>query len=221
MLKLRRNRFISGGNDRAWTKYCGFLDLSVDDFMAVRRSPPAYRLRRDQMNKRGMVAVLLIVVLLLSAFPMTTLAAPPEDFLANGVVTAIDTGIVKAAGNSGRWVVSERHVTGTITGDLNGEFQFSYHANVTADQAGQLSGTMTVGEQTLKLRGASQPVTVVQVGPGVYLPRIAINGSWNFQKGRGNGDFDAWMIFVPVFDEEGNMHVGYIVASDFTLTGKQ
>jgi len=173
------------------------------------------------MNKRSLVAVVLTVALLLAAFPMNVLAAPPEAFQADGEITGIDAGIVKAAGDSGRWVVSERHVSGTISGDLNGDFEFTYRANVAADQAGQLSGTMTVGEQNLELRGVSQPVTVVQVAPGVYLPRIAISGTWSFREGRGSGDFDAWMVFVPVFDPDGNMHVGYIFASAFNLTGKR
>jgi len=37
MLKLHRNHFIGGENSRAWMKYCGFLDLTTDDFMAIQR----------------------------------------------------------------------------------------------------------------------------------------------------------------------------------------
>jgi len=94
----------------------------------------------------------------------------------------------------------------------------TYRANVElATQAGNLHGTLETGDYACKVNGKIEPLGFVEMWPGVYLPKLTINGHWTFTNGaRGNGDFEAWVIFIP--DEYG--HVATIVASSFVMDGK-
>lgn len=170
-------------------------------------------------------AVLVSVLLLLSASSLPALAAKPAAFSANGAVTSITDGTVKPAGASGRFVVMQRELNGTFAGpDLTGDFTMAYKANVElATQAGDIHGTMTMKDsgRVLNLNGTIQPLEMVPVplAPGfvVDLPKLTISGHWNFASGgQAQGDFTAWVVFVP----DANGHIVFIPASAFTLTGQ-
>ena len=151
--------------------------------------------------------------------PAVALAAKPASFAASGTITYISPGTVFPAGESGRWRVVERELSGTfLSGDINGNFTMAYKANVElSTQAGNLHGTLEAGPCILKLNGKIQPLEIVPTPLGIDLPKLTINGHWTFTDGaRGQGDFEAWAIFIPT--PEG--HVGTIVASAFNLTGK-
>ncbi len=178
--------------------------------------------------KRKLLLISLFLTLVLTALtPMAALAAPPVHFSASGNITYISPSLlseISPAGKSGRWVVHERELGGSISGDISGDFVLTYKANVDESQAGSLVGTLTVddGSSIIKVRGKSQPLEIIYFEAfQTYLPKLTINGSWTFTNGAvGNGNFDAWFIFIPEVDAAGNVHVGQIVASALELTGK-
>jgi len=45
MLKVSRHRMVEFNNDNFWAKYCGFLDLSLEQFMTVQETMLLERLR--------------------------------------------------------------------------------------------------------------------------------------------------------------------------------
>ncbi|MDO8635373.1 MAG: hypothetical protein Q7R34_03880 [Dehalococcoidia bacterium] len=163
--------------------------------------------------KRGFLIGFVLFLTLAVLTPVPALAAKPVLFSAVGTITSISDGTVKPAGDSGRWVVVERELGGSLVGDINGSFTMAYKANVElATQAGDLHGTLQVGGNILNVNG--------KIGVGVTpigYPGLIINGHWNFTKGaEGEGDLTAWVI--PITDEYG--HVTFILASSFDLTGQ-
>lgn len=181
--------------------------------------------------KRKLWYVSLALALVLTTFmPISALAAKPVPFDASGTITYISPGTVFPAGKSDRWVVVERELVGEfLSGDISGEFTMTYKANVESmqTQAGNFHGTLTVSERSyvLNVNGKSESLEVLQwmeypPGSGNWVPvlmKLAINGHWTFTDGaRGQGSFDGWAIFIPT--PEG--HVGTIVVSSFTMTGK-
>ena len=151
--------------------------------------------------------------------PAAALAAKPASFGASGTITYISPGTVTPSGKSGRWVVVERELGGTfLSGNIYGDFTMTYKANVElSTQAGNLNGTLEAGPHVLKVNGKIQPLEMVPTPFGIDLPKLTIKGHWTFTDGvRGQGNFDAWVIFIPT--PEG--HVGIIVASALNLTGE-
>jgi len=172
------------------------------------------------MRKKKLLFISLALVLVLGALiPAVALAAKPVEFNASGNITYIELGgSVFPAGESGRWVVASRYLDGTfLSGDVNGDFTLTYKANVDSEQAGNLHGLLEVGAYTLRVNGTIEPLEMVYFEPwDTYLPMLTISGHWTFIEGaQGQGDFDAWLIFIP-FGE----HVGMVVAGEFTMTGK-
>ncbi len=176
------------------------------------------------MKKRIFLVSLALVLALFLLAPAPALAAKPVEFNASGSIETISAGDVLPAGNSGRWVVHERELCGILSGDINDDFVLTYRANVDENQAGNLSGKLTIGQDacSMRLNGKSQPLELVWLETfNTYLPMLAIEGHWTFNQGaRGNGDFAAWFIFIPQVDEQGNVHIGQIVGSALELTGK-
>ena len=174
-------------------------------------------------RKVFLISLALYLSLILAA-PVSTLAAKPVDFSASGTIYSISVGDVLPAGNSGRWVVQERELLGSISGDINGDFVLNYKANVDENQAGNLVGKLTVGQDSciINVNGKSQPIDFVWFEAfNTFLPKLSINGHWTFIKGaQGKGDFEAWFVFIPQIDEQGNVHIGQIVDSALELTGK-
>jgi hypothetical protein len=188
------------------------------------------------VKKKTILLGLVLAMALVMVAPGAALAAKPATFEAVCSISAIDEGDPFAAGQSGRWVVPERTIIGTVTGDINGDFVLTYKANVAADQAGNFHGEMVVTNPddswTIKLNGKSGGTELVgwsDIPTGnpqmPYLPilSITINGHWTFVDGaQGNGTFnDAAIVFIGVPDEQGNMHIGPIVpGSAIVMSGK-
>jgi hypothetical protein len=174
------------------------------------------------MKRRSLFISLVLVMMLTVLAPATALAAKPQSFYAEGGINYIEDTIIGdnafPAGDSGRWRVVGREIGGELSGDISGSFLMTYKANVElATQAGNLHGTLESGDYACTVNGKIEPLGFVEMWPGVYLPKLTINGHWTFTNGaRGNGDFEAWVIFIP--DEYG--HVVMIVASSFVMDGK-
>lgn len=169
------------------------------------------------MKRRLLLISLALALVLTTLTPAVALAAKPASCGASGNITYISSGTVFPAGESGRWMVVERELSGTfLSGDISGNFTMTYKANVElSTQAGNLHGTLEAGPYVLKLNGKVQPLEIVST-PFGHLPKLTIDGYWTFIDGaRGQGNFDAWVIFIPI-----DGHVGPIVASAFNLTGK-
>jgi hypothetical protein len=185
--------------------------------------------------------VLPIVAVLVAALwvPATALAGGPvgrngwELLGIGGSVTYIDEGVVVGAGQSGRWVVANRTVTGEFdSGAWEGlGYSLTYGSNVPiATQSGSIHGTLDVGEGTYiaKVRGKSSAAVIgLWLCPinaeFVWAPVLVLNvaGSWAFIDGtQGNGDFGATVYVAlnpeghidhvlaesePYFDFEGNL----------------
>lgn len=173
--------------------------------------------------KRRMLFISLAIALILTALmPAAAMAAKPQPFYAAGAITGIEDTVIGdnafPAGESGRWRVVDREITGQLSGDVSGDFVMNYRANVElATQAGNLHGDLVAGSAGFKVNGKIQPLEMVPTPLGIDLPKLTITGHWNLDgKGPGNGDFEAWVIFIP--DEYG--HVVMIIASSFIMEGK-
>jgi len=169
-----------------------------------------------KMKKRLLFVFLVVTLVLTLSAPTAALAAKPKAFYAGGDITSITPGDVFPAGNSGRWVVAEREITGNLYGDINGVYSLVYKANIESvyTQAGNIHGRLVVDGIELNVQGKIQPLEFV---PPYGLPLLTISGKWTFVNGgQGNGDFVAYAMFIP--DAEG--HVAMIMASGIQLTGK-
>ena len=173
------------------------------------------------LRKRLLFMSLALALVLTALTPAVALAAKPAEFNATGTIGDISDGTVFPAGDSGRWRVVEREIVGILgeDGDISGDFTLTYKANVElATQAGNLHGTLAMddGPYVLNVNGKIEPLEWLG-DPFASPAKLTISGHWNFIEGaKGQGDFDAWAIFVPT--PEG--HVAFIVASSFKLTGK-
>ncbi len=170
------------------------------------------------MKRELIISLALALVLALATImPSPAPAAEPVAFATSGTVSSITPGTVKPAGTSGRFVVIQRDIVGSMSGDIIGAYTFSYKANVELlTQAGNLHGTLTVGESTFNLNGKIAPLMLVPVGE-YLLPKLNISGNWDLIEGaHGEGIFNAAVTFIPT--PEG--HVGTIIDSTFFLTGQ-
>lgn len=163
------------------------------------------------MKRRLLFISLALAVVATASIWAAALAAKPVPFSASGTVDNISDGDVFPAGESGRWVVAERELTGTLSGDINGEFTMTYKANVELEtQAGRLHGTLEVGSHVIKVNGEVEPLTQVgviywEVEPDVWMDmpklKLTLGGHFTFINGaQGNGEFDADVVFVPTLD---------------------
>jgi len=180
-----------------------------------------------ELSKKLLYIGLTACLVLAALTPGTALAKKGggfEEFYATGEISGIDPGTVKPAGNSGRWVVSERAVIVQFT---DGTGTMTYAANVPIEtQAGSFHGQLEKGDLVFRVQGKSEPITYrydIPSGlPEPYPPslpvyRLEFSGSWTLVSGgQGNGTFSGWADFVPT--PEG--HVGLILDSAFTMTGK-
>lgn len=191
------------------------------------------------MSKRmslGRVVVTGVVAALAAIGPVQAVSAEP--FMAGGEISSIDDGDVKAAGNSGRFVVRNRHVGGTISGVIGGgvpldrePFTFTFKTNVPIQtQSGNIQGSLQFGPYEARVVGSSQlgvtPVPCpqgwepwcVETQPGsFFLPGLLINGTVVFIDGaEGNGLVNAFI--VPMLSPEG--HIVGILAAGLTIQGE-
>jgi hypothetical protein len=173
------------------------------------------------MQMKRILFISLVLALMLSlVLPSVAMAAPkPAVFSAQGIMTGIDTGDVKPLGDTGRFLVKDRHIQGEFTGGDLGTASFVITYGGIFDlqtQAGFLTGKMEVDSKKIIISGATKPLTLVDMG-GYYLPKLEICGLWSGAKGiNAAGTFTAYMIFVPTPDG----HVAYIVNSSFDMTGR-
>ncbi|MFC1945634.1 hypothetical protein ACFLW1_00370 [Chloroflexota bacterium] len=174
------------------------------------------------MRKYFYLGIVIVTMLSMLVTASPALAAKPVAFEAGGTITAISPGVVGEnvfpAGNSGRWRVTDRTITGVLTrGDIAGDITIQYQANVDATQAGNFHGSIVVagGSYSGKINGS---ISSVVYDPGLPLPpRIDITGHWNLNNGaRGNGTFEATIFFLPLGE-----HVLFVIPemSTFTMSG--
>lgn len=167
---------------------------------------------------------------------VTTLAwaGPQVPFSASGTILMIDAGDVRAAGHSGRFIVRDRHITGTLTGSIGGSagipFVITYDSNVPlATQSGRIHARLLAGVYEANMTMASSvgptPVecetpngaTCIATPGGNFVPGLLLNGRMNFFSGaKGQGNVTGWLI--PILDEQG--HIVSIAASLLTLAGQ-
>lgn len=170
---------------------------------------------------------LSLCLVLIAATPASALAAKPVPFATSGTISSISPGTVFPAGNSGRWVIVERELSGTLTtGDITGAYTMVYKGNVESveTQSGNFHGTLNVssGAYVLKVNGKSEPLELlrmIEIAPGIWVPvlRLSMGGHWVFTTGaNGQGEFSGWVEFIPT--PEG--HVYSIVGSSFTMAGQ-
>lgn len=173
------------------------------------------------MKKRILCTGLVLAFTMTIIIPAAVTAKGLEDFHAEGTVTAIDQGDVKAAGRSERWVVQERHLIGEFTvgpESILGSFTMTYHANVesTDSQASRLQGVLTVGEYELNVTGSTVPaypisgayqedITIPGYGtfPGMWVMNfmLELDGTWAMTNGSvGNGIVDANIVIQICVD---------------------
>jgi hypothetical protein len=172
-----------------------------------------------KMKKFLLIGVVLALMLTL-ILPSVAMAARPVTFQATGQMTGIDSGNVKPLGDSGLWLVKDRHIDGYFTeGFPTGQtFRITYGGVFKiATQAGSLAGTMKTGTNNYTITGKVAPLDMVDMGGDIYLPRLSISGHWTGTKGvNRSGTFTASVIFIP--DAAG--HVVAIPNSSFVMTGK-
>jgi len=172
----------------------------------------------------GRVMAAGVIAVLAAIGPVQSVSAEP--FQAGGKITSIDDGDVKAAGTSGRFVVRNRHVGGTISGvigttpiHLEGEaqpFTFTFKTNVPIQtQSGNIQGHLSFGDFDAKVIAKSEIGVVpcpegwepwcMEIQPGTFvLPALLITGSVTFTEGaEGYGTVSAYI--VPRLSPEGHI----------------
>ena len=188
------------------------------------------------MSKRislGRIMAVGVIATLAAIGPVQAVSAEP--FMAGGYITSIDDGDVKAAGTSGRFVVRNRHVGGTISGVVGNTpinvdgvpqpFTFTFKTNVPIQsQSGNIQGSLAFGNYEAKVNGTSEigatPVPCppeyaamfgcIETGSGLFFPGLLITGSVRFTEGaEGTGTVNAFII--PKLDALGHI-VGIEVA---------
>jgi hypothetical protein len=157
-------------------------------------------------------------------------AGPHVPFSVSGTITMIDTGDVKPAGQSGRFIVRDRHITGTFTGSISAPFVITFDTNVPiATQSGRIHGRLIAGvyeaNVTLASSTGATPVecetpdgaTCIATPGGNFVPGLLLNGRMNFLNGaKGQGSVTGWLI--PVLDDQG--HIVNILASQLAISGQ-
>jgi hypothetical protein len=165
----------------------------------------------------GLIAGLCLVFTVLS--PVPALAAEPVSLSASGCVNAVSEATDFPAGKSGRFVVTERDVYGMFTsGDIQGDFVMTYHANVElATQAGNFKGMLVCGPCKFLVTGKAQPVEFSPV-PGGFIGMLKSTGHWTLLEGAtGQGTFETRLDFIPTPDG----HIAQVLPSSvFTISGR-
>jgi hypothetical protein len=176
---------------------------------------------------KKILAISLVLALALTLLmPSVAMAARPAEFSASGVFNDIDQGKVKPLGNSGKWLVTDRHIQGEFLPDgaLEGDFTLTYGGvfNIT-DQSGHLAGRLSTDAGTFAITGETKPLEVLDyiiLEDGTIFPtlcKLSVTGRWTGLKSiNANGKFESWFTFD--IDAEG--HVVNIYDSSFEMTGK-
>ncbi|MDH4083624.1 MAG: hypothetical protein OEV99_10335 [Nitrospira sp.] len=174
------------------------------------------------------------IVVGVGSTPLPAFAGPQVPFSASGTILTIDTGDVRPAGKSGRFIVRDRQITGTLTGSIGGTagapFVITYDSNVPiATQSGRIHARLIAGvyEANVTMASSTGPTPVECETPdgatcfatpaGNFVPGLLLNGRMNFLNGaKGQGTVNGWLI--PILDEQG--HIVSIAASLLSLSGR-
>ena len=180
---------------------------------------------------RRMVAILACVIVgALGLVSEPVFSGQQVPFSISGIIRTIDDGDVKPAGQSGRFIVRDRHIEGTFAGDISGGFTITYDTNVPlATQSGPIHARMVadVYEANMTIVSSLGPTpvpcgipdgaTCIETPGGNFVPGLLLNGRMNFLSGaKGTGNVSGWLI--PILDEQG--HIVRIVASLLTIAGQ-
>lgn len=178
--------------------------------------------------------LICVIIAVLAVISAPAVAGPHVPFSARGTISTIDTGDVRPAGQSGRFIVRDRHITGTLTGSIGGTagvpFVITYDSNVPiATQSGRIHARLIAGmyEANITMASSTGPTPVECETPngasciatpgGNFVPGLLLNGRMNFLSGaKGQGTVTGWLI--PILDEQG--HIVSIAASLLTLSGQ-
>ena len=189
---------------------------------------------RDSRSGRAPLQVASIlfgaVTLAVGLFSVPAFAGSPKPFSVSGPISVIDEGNVEPAGVSGRFIVRERHITGTFAGAINAEFTITYDANVPlATQSGPIYARMIADAYKANMTivsslgptpvpcGTPDGVTCIETPGGPFVPGLLLNGRMNFLSGaEGTGTVSGWLI--PILDAQG--HIVSIAASLLTIAGQ-
>jgi len=190
--------------------------------------------RSRRVSLRGMEILCWGFVAAVGCVTTPAWAGPHVPFSASGTILTIDAGDVRAAGQSGRFIVRDRHITGTLTGAIGGStgvpFVITYDSNVPlTTQSGRIHARLIAGVYEANMTMASSvgptPVecetpngaTCIATPAGNFVPGLLLNGRMNFLSGaKGQGNVTGWLI--PILDEQG--HIVSIAASLLTLAGQ-
>lgn len=190
--------------------------------------------RSAHVSQRVASVLICVVITALGLLSAPAFAGPQVPFSASGTILTIDTGDVRPAGQSGRFIVRDRHITGTLTGSIGGTtgvpFAITYDSNVPiATQSGRIHARMVAGvyEANMTLASSTGPTPVECETPnglsciatpgGNFVLGLLLNGRMNFLSGaKGQGTVSGWLI--PILDEQG--HIVSIAASLLTLSGQ-
>ncbi len=183
---------------------------------------------------RGASVLACAIITGLGLFAAPAFAGPPKPFSVSGAISSIDEGDVEPAGQSGRFIVRDRHITGSFTGSIGGTtgvlFVITYDSNVPiATQSGRIHARMIAGvyEANMTMVSSLGPtpvpcvlsdgVTCIETPGGNFVPGLLLNGRMNFLAGaNGQGNVTGWLI--PILDEQG--HIIRIAASLLTIAGQ-
>lgn len=190
-----------------------------------------------RMRKVASALLLVGILMMLTTVAATAAKGPRTPFAAEGAFLSINEGEVRPAGNSGRFVVKDRTISGILFGpSLVGPFDFTYGTNVPiATQSGQIHGTLAVGEYVAKVHASSSiGLTPVPCDPassppgtcipdpaspyGGWVPGLLIEGTLTFTDGTaGHGDLAGWVI--PMIDPDTGHIIG-IIAGGIGVSGQ-
>jgi hypothetical protein len=184
--------------------------------------------------KKILVISLVLALALTLILPSAVMAAPDKTvFSATGVFSSIDEGNVKPLGNTGRYLVADRHLSGSFINDtLTGNFTITYGGifNI-ADQSGKLIGTLETANNKLCVIGETQPLQYVGYpGPdsdgSIVIPCLMIvKGNWTGLKGlAAKGTFEAQLV-LNVYADPAQPTFGHVKSvvegqNILTMTGQ-
>ncbi len=156
----------------------------------------------------------ILAVLLISILPISVLASP-QSMSAVGTITYISGTDGYATGNSGNYKVTSRTVTGTfISGDLSGDYSFTYQANIDLNtQSGTINGDLTNGDLLFDIQGKSYPFTPIDQ----YTLYASANGTWEGHGWSGGGTWTANYYFH--LDDYGHIE-SILPNSSFNISGQ-
>ena len=187
------------------------------------------RLRIQRLTLIVLLAIALVAIA--GATSQATMAkGAPAQFASGGLADTlfdgnpwpgIDQGDVTPAGNSGRFVVKDRTVTGALTaiipGSPEGRFEFNFGTNVPLlTQSGQIHGILSIagGEIEAKVSARSTLQGFTELG----LPVIAISGKLTFTSGAtGTGEIGG--VIIPVLDPS-TLHIVGLAYGELGIVGQ-